>query len=127
MADTSPDRVRNVLGVSADDYPDTKIQYQIRAAEAFVEARIGDLIPEEELVNQITTLVAADLLYPRVSGEATGNQIARAEQGERSVEYAISRADRATGNSAHWQDALQLDYTGRLDQNKMSFYTLGGE
>lgn len=125
MADTDPDAVREKLGVSESEYPDMDIMPDIQAAEALVEARVGGLVPQT-LEDRLATLVAADLVFPRVSGEASAEQVSVAEQGERRVEYAISRADRSVGNSAHWQQALKLDYTGRLDTNHFSSYTVGG-
>lgn len=107
--------VRDKLTVDEAAYPDSNLEDEISAAEAFVERRLGGYITEEPLLEQITILVAADFVYPRVTGAAEGKPVSELTQGSRSVSFAVSSAADAIGNSPHWQQALRLDYTGRLD------------
>lgn len=119
-ATTTPEKVRGELGVDNTEYPDASLEDDISAAEGFVTSRLGDYITDQGLLNKIATLVAADMVFPRVTGENSGQQISSVEQGSRSVSYANSSADSATGNSPHWQQAVKLDYTGRLETNNVA-------
>lgn len=121
MASTSPSEVRETLSVDSATLPDAEIDDEIAAAELLVENRLDGYVTESALKDQIATLVAADILYPRVSGSAKGEELSSIEEGSARVSFANSTADSATGNSAHWQTALKLDYSGRLDGTDTSF------
>ena len=124
MSTTEPqptfERVLTILDMedSAGEFID---QDDLDAAEAFVRRQLDVSTYADATLRQVMNLVTADLVYPRVTGEARGQEVASASQGGRSVEYTASSADRATGNSTHWQKALRLT-NGELAEDVGEFW-----
>lgn len=121
MASTSAAEVREALDVSSTELPDAEIQEEIAAAESFVEERLDGHMADGVVKDQIATLVAADILYPRVTGGAKGQEKSSVEEGSARVSFATTSAADAVGDSPHWQQAIKLDHTGRLEGNSASF------
>lgn len=132
--ETTPDRVRGELDVTADQLPSEEddsvdekqpLDYQIEAAVELVSKRldVAGGIDSDGLLGQIATLVAADFAFSTVTGEAKGRKLTAIGDGDANYEFANSSANAATGNSSHWQEAVKLDYTGRLDSDQFASYT----
>lgn len=121
MASTSAAEVRDTLDVTATELPDADIEEEIAAAERFVEERLDGHMPDGVVKDQIATLVAADILYPRVTGGAKGREKSSVEEGSARVSFATTSAADAVGDSPHWQQAVKLDYTGHLEGKTASF------
>lgn len=100
-------------------------QSDLDAAADFVRRKLDVTAYDDSVLEQVMNLVAADMVYPRVTGEARGQEIASASQGGRTVEYTASSADRATGNSTHWQKALRLT-SGELEEDDEDDFWMTG-
>lgn len=128
MSTTEPqptfDRVLTILDME-DSSGSFLSQDDLDAAEAFVRRKLDVDSYADPILRQIMNLVAADMVYPRVTGEARGQEVASASQGGRTVEYTASSADAATGNSTHWQKAMRLS-SGELAEDNQDFWFASG-
>ena len=118
-ASTSPSKVRDVLDVSQSEYPDAELEPDIEVAEDMVADELAGAGFSDVRLSRIMTYVAADLVYPRVTGEASGRSVSSVSQGSRDVSFESSSTAGDT-DSPFWGHAVRLS-DGLLEQKTASF------
>lgn len=116
----SPQRVRDVLKVDSEEYPDSEAWGDLRPAVGFVTDRLNSSDYAAATWQEIIHRVAADSAFSRLTGESKGQMLTAAEKAGARFEFANSQSDRAVGNSTHWVKAVQLS-GGRLARQPASF------
>lgn len=111
MARTTEDKVRGVLGVDANTLSNSEISPFINEANVLVNQRLEGHVADTSLLTLIETRVAAHYSIPILTGESKGKEKASIGQGSAQVKY-VGPDKR---QSVHWDRAIELDPTGRLD------------
>ncbi|ELY91470.1 hypothetical protein C484_10596 [Natrialba taiwanensis DSM 12281] len=120
MVRTTPTLIRDELDVDSTELSDSVAERYARRAHALVEERVCDIEDiDEQILEDLETLVAAHFAVSRVTGGAKGEQVTRVQQESAQVTFASASSDSAEGTS-YWDQAIMLDPSGCLGQRSVA-------
>lgn len=98
---TTPSDVRDALDADSTEYSDSELQFEIRQAEAIVNDELAPYSEKTSRLELVATLLAA-------AYAADEKSVEKLEQESRSVTFSSEES------LSLWQQAKQMDPTGRL-------------
>lgn len=120
MVRTTPTLIREELDVDTTELSDSVADRYARRSHALVEERVCDIEDiDEQLLEDLETLVAAHFAVSRITGGAKGEQVTQVQQESAQVTFGSASSDSAEGTS-YWEQAIMLDPSGCLGERQTS-------